>query len=357
MQAFIAPVTWLTIPSAKSLRQFILKGFAISEICWLSEEVFENASVNTLISLIQRSAPSHTRIKIFETFAQFPRRPGVQQVIPHNQFIKSDCYISIFSDNEGTTILEKIRRVSKPLEEFANPCSGYNPYEIGAGIAPGGGPHTAQTVKVKPYHSDKKRSDQWKQEIVGRDLSRYSIKIADDRWVKYGPWLAAQRDPENFRGKRILVQEITGGRERRIVAAYYDGELYHSRDVIPIKLYRENPHPFYLLALVNSWLLSWYHLQCSPKAQKGLFPKLLVSDLKKLPIYPISQEEQKKLIALVDRILKAKKRDPGANISALEREIDDVVYTLYGLTKEEVGIIEGKRAEGKVQVATSHEQD
>ncbi len=62
--AFIAPVTWLTIPSAKSLRQFILNGYAISEICWLSEQVFENASVNTLISLIQRAETSCTRIKI-----------------------------------------------------------------------------------------------------------------------------------------------------------------------------------------------------------------------------------------------------------------------------------------------------
>lgn len=341
--AFIAPVTWLTIPSAKSLRQFILNGYAISEICWLSEEVFENASVNTLISLIQRVETSCTRIKIFKTIAEFPLRPDIQQEIPQKQFCENDSYISIFSGAEDTAIVEKLRRISKPLAEFAEPCSGYNPYEIGAGIAPEGGAHTAKTVRDKPYHSDKKCGEQWKPEIVGRNLGRYSVKVAGDRWVKYGSWLAAQRDPDNFRGKRILVQEITGGRERRIVAAYFDGEIYHSRDIIPIKLQRENPHPYYLLGVINSWLISWYHQKCNPKAQKGLFPKVLVSDLKKLPVYPASKDEQQKMITLVDCIVTTKQRDAKADTSALEREIDDLVYALYGLTPDEITLIEAAR--------------
>ena len=45
--------------------------------------------------------------------------------------------------------------------------------------------------------------------------------------------------------------------------------------------------------------------------------------------------------ALVDRILAAKKDDPAADTSALEREIDERVYRLYGLTKDEIRIVEG----------------
>jgi len=45
----------------------------------------------------------------------------------------------------------------------------------------------------------------------------------------------------------------------------------------------------------------------------------------------------------VDRILAAKERDPEADTAALEREIDRLVYELYGLTEEEIAIVEGRQ--------------
>ena len=42
---------------------------------------------------------------------------------------------------------------------------------------------------------------------------------------------------------------------------------------------------------------------------------------------------------LVDKILEAKRSNPQANTTHWEREIDELVYQLYGLTEEEVGII------------------
>ena len=48
---------------------------------------------------------------------------------------------------------------------------------------------------------------------------------------------------------------------------------------------------------------------------------------------------------LVDSILSAKRGDAGADTAALEREIDEAVYGLYGLTAEEIALVEG-RADG-----------
>jgi len=48
----------------------------------------------------------------------------------------------------------------------------------------------------------------------------------------------------------------------------------------------------------------------------------------------------KPIEALADQILAAKHDDPNANISAMEAEIDRLVYDLYGLTEEEIGIVE-----------------
>jgi adenine-specific DNA-methyltransferase len=36
----------------------------------------------------------------------------------------------------------------------------------------------------------------------------------------------------------------------------------------------------------------------------------------------------------------AKKQDPAANTSSMEKEIDQLVYQLYGLTEEEIKIVE-----------------
>jgi adenine-specific DNA-methyltransferase len=45
------------------------------------------------------------------------------------------------------------------------------------------------------------------------------------------------------------------------------------------------------------------------------------------------------------QFLAAKKRDPKADTSALEREIDQRVYQLYDLMPEEIAIVEKGRRE------------
>jgi hypothetical protein len=62
----------------------------------------------------------------------------------------------------------------------------------------------------------------------------------------------------------------------------------------------------------------------------------------KLPssIPAASPEKQKSLERLVDRILAAKQGDAGADVSGLEREIDQLVYALYGLTPEEKALVQ-----------------
>lgn len=59
------------------------------------------------------------------------------------------------------------------------------------------------------------------------------------------------------------------------------------------------------------------------------------------PIPTVTSAQQKPVIALVNRILAAKKSNPAADTSALEAEIDKRVFDLYGLTPEERAIMEG----------------
>lgn len=57
-----------------------------------------------------------------------------------------------------------------------------------------------------------------------------------------------------------------------------------------------------------------------------------------LQIKEIFEKDQKPYIKLVDEILKAKRKS--TDTSKLEKEIDELVYTLYGITEEEKKIIE-----------------
>jgi type II restriction/modification system DNA methylase subunit YeeA len=60
-----------------------------------------------------------------------------------------------------------------------------------------------------------------------------------------------------------------------------------------------------------------------------------------LPIKVPSPKQEKIFEEKVDQILLAKKENPKADTSALEAEIDKLVYQLYDLTEEEIKIVEG----------------
>ena len=72
--------------------------------------------------------------------------------------------------------------------------------------------------------------------------------------------------------------------------------------------------------------------------------------IRNIPIPTASLEKQKKIAGLVDRILAMKKNDPETDTSALESEIDTLVYCLYGLSDTEIAQIENHdkhKARGK----------
>ena len=63
--------------------------------------------------------------------------------------------------------------------------------------------------------------------------------------------------------------------------------------------------------------------------------------MKEFPIPEATCEQQALIIELVDQILAAKDTNPDADVSELEKQIDQIVYFLYGLTDEEIAIVEG----------------
>ena len=94
----------------------------------------------------------------------------------------------------------------------------------------------------------------------------------------------------------------------------------------------------YVLAILNSnFALYWYQRNCK---KRGAGFDVGVQKIRDFPIAKARCEQQKLLIVLVDKILDTKRKDPDTDVSTLEDEIDDLVYVLYGLTDEEIAIVE-----------------
>ena len=97
----------------------------------------------------------------------------------------------------------------------------------------------------------------------------------------------------------------------------------------------------YVLGLLNSALLRRYYLLAS-QVEGTTKPQLYINILKSIPFAKVGPSQQKPVVVAVEKILSAKQRDARADTSGMEHEIDRHVYALYGLTKEEIKIIEGE---------------
>jgi len=116
--------------------------------------------------------------------------------------------------------------------------------------------------------------------------------------------------------------------------------------------------PFYILGLLNTSLLFQYLLQVGTTLRGG-YVRFWTQFIKQLPIRtidfnnPDDKAKHDKMVKLVDRMLDLHKRLAKAKVPAektriqrqittTDHQIDNLVYSLYDLTKEEVSIVEGR---------------
>ena len=97
---------------------------------------------------------------------------------------------------------------------------------------------------------------------------------------------------------------------------------------------------WFLTGLLNSKLLNFFYREISQEAGRVL-AQVKPQRIRVLPIAEANQKTEAAVTNLVMAIIRAKSTQPSADTSALEREIDQQVYALYGLTPEEIAIVEG----------------
>ena len=90
---------------------------------------------------------------------------------------------------------------------------------------------------------------------------------------------------------------------------------------------------------MNSNLLNFY-FQLVFTDYRQSFPLMKSGNIESLPIAISDQELKNEIEQKVNQILSFKSEDPTADTTSLEQKIDQMVYELYGLTEEEIAIIE-----------------
>ncbi len=141
---------------------------------------------------------------------------------------------------------------------------------------------------------------------------------------------------ENSTNKFLICQQITGTTDQRRLhfgLTKNDVNFLLGNSVNKILLKNQSMN-YFVLGILNSKLLDWYFRLTSTNNHVNGY------EIANLPIPQISEEEQRPFEELVEQILTKKER--GENTDAEERRIDEMVYSLYHLTPDEINHIEGK---------------
>jgi adenine-specific DNA-methyltransferase len=113
--------------------------------------------------------------------------------------------------------------------------------------------------------------------------------------------------------------------------------------------YYHNDKTFHMISDKTDWLGTFFNSKLFNYCFRNNFPELLGGTrelrkvfFEKIPVKQILKEEELPLSQLLNQIITIKKSNPNTSTSVLESEIDRIIYGLYGLTEEEVRIVEGK---------------
>jgi len=174
-------------------------------------------------------------------------------------------------------------------------------------------------------------------QVLGH-LKQFKAILSERREVENGVikffQLQWPRSEDIFTGQKIVVPY----RSEENAFAYNCTEWFCRSDCYVITQKYPSVALGYLLAALNSRLyFQWlYHRG----KRKGKMLELFQIPLSEIPILRIDAARQTEFIEITDRILAAKQVNAEADTSASEREIDRLVYALYGLTPEEIKIVE-----------------
>ena len=353
---FISSNQWMRVDSGRVLRKFIEDQNPV-RLVNLGASVFDNVTVNTNILLVGRSSNKNVL-----------QAAGLQQQT--QRFPPAEWSHMPPANGETWIVLSEAgRRIKATMEAIGTPLKDWD-IVINYGIKTGY--NTAFIIdsdtRAEIVAQDPKSVEIIKPVLRGRNIQRYQAQWAQ-LWLvdthngygdvppiniddypavkthlnKFYERLVLRHDkgltPYNLRNcayhEEFAKEKIVWGNLSDIAKfSYAPREMFV---IAPSTIL--TPYSHYLLAILNSRLLDWYFRLIGVERDGGYF-EYKPMFIERLPVPQITAVEQFPFNRLVGLILSAKEADPAADTSELEREIDRLVYDLYGLTDEEIAVVE-----------------
>lgn len=326
-------------------------------------QIFQAAIVNVAILILQKSESMTGSVtKLTNTpcnissFGEYVRKNAFE--------IKTEAFSNpIWSlvPQDVLSLKQKIERAGVTLERLNA--------KIRLGIATGANEAfiVDETARGRFIRKNRHNAEIIKPVLRGRDIGRFSYthagyyllltkngvdvkrdypdiyahlssfgSIFKERGAKGQHWsnLRACAFFDDFRQEKIVWIELT---DRGRFALCSD-EIYLLNSAY-FMLPPAHLSPKYLLAILNSKLIEFYLGLIAETSGMGT-TRWINNYVKEFPIIGAKAADQTPFVKLVDRIHTVKQRDAEADVSALEREIDELVYALYGLTPDEINLVE-----------------
>lgn len=380
---FILPNKWMQTGYGKPLKSLILYNKLNSIIDFGDLQVFEEATTYPCILSISKNEPAVSflsanikSLKFSETFSEYVKNISIE--MKTNNISTESWIISSSFDNQLITNL-KLRFDSLDGYIKGNACYGIKSGLTEAFIID-------DIVKHNLINEDANSNRIIKPLLQGRDINPYSTPVVD-KYLLYVPWHFPLQNDSTINGNSSKAEKAfqeqypaifnhlykykaklekrnaaeTGIRYEWYALQRWASEyiqefekpkiMYQRFQVKPCFIYDEkclfcNDSIWFLptadkvlLAVLNSKMGWWLISKHCTAIQNGY--QLIWDYLKQIPIATANNLQSIQIISFVDKIIAAKKLDPKYDSTKLEIEIDKLVYQLYGLTEEEIKIIEG----------------
>ena len=336
--SFIVPQTWTSLESFTKIREFIIHNAYVRNLAQLPKKVFAGATVETCIFVLEK-AQKGTREKNQVVVERLDPSGETNSVRDFSQKDIEDAYLcnfQLYGRTESQEILEKVKQRGQPLSENVSFLYGFKTGDDEKFI------HTTKKFREsKPF-------------IRSAAIKRF-VYDAPEEYVWYVPeqmtrnrTTARPGDAARFEAEKIMVSRMG----KSLVAAYDSGGLYVKDAMLLIG--NNNIHSLkYMLGVINSRLLTYFYQEFFVTID------VLKNALLSLPIRainfadPADKSRHDKMVALVEKMLDLHKQTQATKsnvareriereINVTDEQIDTLVYELYGLTKEEIKIVEGK---------------
>jgi hypothetical protein len=334
---FIIPHTLLSNDSFGPLRQLLSASTQVYHVVDFGPGVFKNARNETMLLFFCRKPPSadSTVDVVSTTPKQFPASVMRFRVAQREWILAAGDPWLVKVPPDTVKLLSRMDAATYKLADLATANQGL------------------RTGDNEKYLSTEKHGEKWKPAAGGKDVSRYA-PIPAGLYVLYEPEsLDAPRTAGIFTApEKIVIQEIRNiALPRRIVATLDRWRTFCLQSTNVVN--RRDSCPFdvrYILGVLNSTPVNSYF-----RWRFGGNNHIASNQLLRIPVPGASPDEHGAVVALVQQMLDLHKQLAAAKtpdvktalqrqIDATDRQIDRLVYELYGFTDEEIRIVEESTA-------------